>query len=75
MDTNATAQTLVTLHGAPEWVRLAIAARLAGVSKRTVSRWARRGLVRVSRPAGGAVLVNTHSLRSLIEAGEQLPAA
>lgn len=63
------ATVVLDFNAAPEWMRIDLAARLAGVSKRSIRRWASAGLVRASRPAGGRVLVSRDSLRALIERG------
>jgi len=58
----------ISFSTAPEWVRIPIAARLAGgVSKRTIRRWIGAGFIRASKPASGIVLVERDSLLRLIE--------
>jgi excisionase family DNA binding protein len=51
----------------PRHLRITEAAAVARVSTRTIRRWASIGLVRVTKPAGGRVLVDRDSLRALLE--------
>lgn len=65
-DTAATTANL-NLDNAPTYVRPAVGAQLVGVSTRTMRDWIARGLVRASRIGGRLTLVETASIRELIE--------
>lgn len=66
--TATAAQPPLDFDNVPAWIRPEIAAKLVGgLSTRTIRRWASLGYVKVSKPAGGIVLVSRDSLRAFIE--------
>ncbi len=72
--TTLTTPALRDLDHAPRWITLDDAARLACVTRRTITRWISIGLVRASRPAGGRCVVDSRSLRELLDAAATIPA-
>lgn len=53
----------------PAYLRLADVAALLGRSVRTISSWEQRGLLRVTRPAGGAPLIARTEVERLLTEG------
>ena len=53
----------------PAYLRLADVAALLGKSVRTISSWEQRGLLRVTRPAGGAPLIARAEIERLLSEG------
>lgn len=59
---------------APRWLRPGDAAAIAGVSRRTIDRWIRAGILRHSRPAGAyRVVVDRDALLAILDAGAEGP--
>ncbi len=59
------------LTNQPAYLRLADAAALLRRSVRTIAHWEARGLIRVSRPAGGAPLIERAEIERLLSEGSR----
>lgn len=57
------------LERQPAYLRFADVAALLGKSVRTISSWEQRGLLRVTRPAGGTPLVSRVEIERLLREG------
>ncbi|HET8932216.1 MAG TPA: hypothetical protein VFN67_02195 [Polyangiales bacterium] len=58
----------------PAYLRLADVAALLGKCVRTISSWEQRGLLRVTRPAGGSPLVARSEVERLLSEGTSVQA-
>lgn len=65
----ATNPAAVNPSAAPAWLRVNLAAEIAGVTERSIRRWISVGYIRASKPAGGRVLIQRDSLLAFLEQG------
>lgn len=65
----STIDVTLPIERQPAYLRLADVAALLGRSVRTISSWEQRGLMRVTRPAGGAPLIARSEVERLLTEG------
>ena len=65
----STIDVTLPIERQPAYLRLADVAALLGRSVRTISSWEQRGLLRVTRPAGGAPLIARAEVQRLLDEG------
>lgn len=56
---------------APAWLRPPLAAAIFGLSERTLRRWGSMRLIRMAKPACGAVLIDRDSVIAYLERSAQ----